>query len=283
MTPKRIAKSITPPALWNLLMYVRRRTMRSVDCLTYAPRGWSTKLPNGADNEEAWGRFIAYAVADERKNCESEIRRIRVEQPLLLEPNNGAEDGEYLATMTCIYVLALAARLGPTPKILDYGGYLGDFCRVSKDLLPGLQLEYHCKELPAVAEEGRKLGPGVIWHTDDGCLADRYDVIIFSGCLQYIQEWQHLLRRAASAVGTYLFLSQVSTVERVSGYVAVQRMRGITLLHQQLKKADVLSTVQGTGLRLVREFTMREHPPIVNAPEQPSYRGWLFERDAGTA
>ena len=130
-----------------------------------------------------------------------------------------------------------------------------------------------------MAEEGRKLSPNVNWHIDDACLSQSYDMVMFSGSLQVLENWDFLLRRATSAVRSYLFLlSQVSTVERVPSYVAVQRHRGVTMLHQQLKRARFLAIVQNTGLRLVGEFAMGEHPRIVNAPEQPSIRGWLFQR-----
>lgn len=281
MTLKQILKSVTPPVIWRLLKYARRKATRSVDCLTYAPHGWATKLPKSTGNEDAWAQYFPYALEDDRRECESAIRRFRDGQPLLIEQNNSADAAQYVVNMPCVYVLALTARLGPALRILDYGGNLATLYWIGKTLLPGVELEYHCRELASVAEEGRKISPEVIWHTDDDCFAERYDVVMFTSVLQYIQNWQDLLRRAAPAVGTYLFLSHVPTVEHVPSYVAMQRAKGMTLLHQQLNRADVLAIVQSTGLRLVREFVMREHEPIENAPEQPSHRGWLFERYAG--
>ena len=48
---------------------------------------------------------------------------------------------------------------------------LGDHYWLGKALVPGVDLDYHCKELPRVAEAGRQLTPAVTWHSDDACLA----------------------------------------------------------------------------------------------------------------
>jgi hypothetical protein len=69
------------------------------------------------------------------------------------------------------YVLALAARHKTKVSVLDYGGNLGDYYRLGRALVPDVKLDYHCKELPQVAEAGRRLTPEVTWHTDDAALA----------------------------------------------------------------------------------------------------------------
>jgi hypothetical protein len=51
------------------------------------------------------------------------------------------------------------------------------------------------------------------------------------------------------------------------------------MLHQQLNKDDLLATIDGTSLRLIREFWLEDHPHIANAPEQPSFYGCLLKRD----
>lgn len=270
MTSKRVLKSILPPFLWNVLKVLKRRMVRSVDCLTYAPQGWATKLPADAKSQEYWTRFMT----QERLACETLIARLHAGEPVLT-----FDSGEHLNYVTFGYVLALAGRQKQMLTVLDYGGNLGDYYWVGKALLPGVDLEYHCKELPAVAEEGRQITPAVIWHTDDACLAQPHDLIMFSASLQYLPDWQDILRRAARTAGSYLFLSQVPTVGQVQGYVAVQRLRGTHSLHHLLNKSEIVGTVESTGLRLVREFAMGEHPPVENAPEQPAFFGWLFQRD----
>jgi putative methyltransferase (TIGR04325 family) len=283
MTSKQILKSVLPPVIWNLLKSVQTRIMPSSDCLTYAPQGWATKLPNEPTADNVWAKYMAR----ELQKHEGLIRRAQNAEPLLIDPkdyvNRPTAFASYMIYMTYAYVLTLAAHEKRALKVLDYGGGLGDYYWFGKAMLPGIELEYHCMELPAVVEEVRKVSPAVIWHTDDACLGQQYDMVMLNSSLQYIQDWQGLLRRAAAAVRIHLFLSRAPTVERVPGYVAVQRVGDASVLCQQHNRADVLGTVQDAGLRLVREFLMGEHPWIRNAPEQPSVRGWLFQRDAGRA
>jgi putative methyltransferase (TIGR04325 family) len=268
MRSKLILQSILPPLLWNVGKDVKRRLLRSVDHFAYAPEGWSTRLPASATSEDYWNSFIAR----ERSACAALMARVQARDPMV------TPDGDVKEVLFG-YVLALAARDKQQLTVLDYGGNLGDYYWLGTALVPDVDLEYHCKELPQVAEAGRRLTPAVTWHTDDGCLAQRHDLVMFSSSLQYLPGWQDILRRAAQSARGYLFLSDVPTVRDVPSYVVTQRSGGMTNLQYQLNRSEIVDTVEGAGLRLIREFAMGAHPPVANAPEQPTCRGWLFQRD----
>ena len=270
MSSARILKSIVPPLLWDIGKDVKRRLLSSVDHYAYAPNGWATQLPAGAGSQEYWSTFIAR----ERVACQALIARVRAGEPAWTP-----DGGDDLKHVTFGYVLALAAREKPKVTVLDYGGNLGDYYWVGRALVPGVELEYHCKELPPIAAAGSQITPEVVWHTDDACLAEPHDLVMFSSSLQYLPEWQDILRRAARGTPGYLFLSDVPTVRHVPAYVATERSGGATNLHHQLNRSEVIDTVERAGLRLIREFAMGPHPPVANAPEQPTCAGWLFQRD----
>ena len=116
------------------------------------------------------------------------------------------------------------------------------------------------------------------WHTDDTCLSEPYDLVMFSGSLQHLPDWPDVLRRA-SQTARHLLLMDVSTVHGCPGYVAMRRWQGVYSLYQVLNRADILRVMEGAGMRLTREFATGAHLPIERAPEQPTYAGWLFERD----
>jgi len=176
------------------------------------------------------------------------------------------------------YTLALAARQKSAISVLDWGGGLGHYYLMAKAVLPGLAVEFHCKEVPLMVATGRRLNPEVHWHIDERCLDRTYDVIMINGSLQYMQDWADLLRRIAPAVGGYLFLTRLPVVDRTPSFVSIQRVEGTELLHQQLNQQEVLDVVRGTGLQMVREFVVGDRPFIKNAPEQCELRGWLFKR-----
>jgi putative methyltransferase (TIGR04325 family) len=270
LTPKWILRSVLPPLLWNIGKDLKRRLFRSVDHMEYAPQGWATPLPSGADSQEYWNTFISR----ERAACRRLIARVEAGEPFLM-----VDQDENLKHIVFGYVLALVARQKQQITVLDYGGNLGDYYWLGMALLPGVALEYHCKELPEVAEAGRQITPAVTWHTDDACLDQPHDLVMFSSSLQYLPEWRDVLCRGARGVGRYLFLADVPTVRDAPGFVATHRTRGMTNLHHQFNRQEIVDTVERAGLRLVREFDMGAHPPVANAPEQPRCVGWLFQRD----
>jgi hypothetical protein len=70
------------------------------------------------------------------------------------------------------YVLARAAGGSSTVSILDWGGGLGNYYLLSRTLLPEVELDYHCTELPRIVSAGRQpLARGAL--ADPGRLGGR--------------------------------------------------------------------------------------------------------------
>jgi putative methyltransferase (TIGR04325 family) len=281
MTPKRFLKLFLPPIVLQIYHAIRRAVAPGAWQLVYTPHGWDTKLPAAS----ASGYEFAGAIALERDGWAPFIRTIRSSYLRLVTDRGSNPDIWRMACdhnvfMTFGYVLALAAQGKDKLKILDYGGSLGPYYFISRALVPEVALEYHCKELPEMARAGQEFTPEVTWHTDDSCLEQRYDLVMFSASLQYIRDWQQVLQKASLASREYVYLTMVSVVERTPSFVVVQRHAGAQMLNQQLNKAELLSAIDRMGLRLIREFWVQDHPYVVNAPEQPSYYGCLLKRQA---
>ena len=267
MTLKPVVKAIVPPLLWDIGRACKQRLIRSTDRLAFAPRGWDTPM-SGGFNEAYWNRF----VERERAWCQALIARVRAGDPVL------TSDDAILGYLAFGYVLALTARERDTITVLDYGGNLGEYYWISKALLPDVNLEYHCKELPAVAAAGRDLSPDVIWHTDDRCLEGTYDLVLFSASLPYLRDWPAVLQQAERATRHHLFVADTPSVRTAPTYVITQRSGGVSTIGYVFNRSEIIDTAQRTGLRLIRDFTMGPHAPVANAPEQPLYAGLLFAR-----
>ena len=105
------------------------------------------------------------------------------------------------------YALTLAARRSDVVSVLDWGGGVGLHALLGHALLPaGVELEYHCRDLPLVCELGRAQLPGVQFHDDDACLDRTYDLVFASSSLQYSEQWTGVVDGLAAATGRYLFL-----------------------------------------------------------------------------
>lgn len=267
---KRLLRALLPPLFWNGLKAVKTRVLVSDDRFFLAREGWSTKLPTGLPDQGYWERY----TARERLAYQQIVHRYDAGELVFT-----VELEEHLKHVTFAYVLALAADQRHALSVLDYGSNLGEDYWVGRALVPGVALEYHCKELPALVRVGREINPAVTWHIDDRCLDRRYDLVMLLNSLPYLANWQDIIRAAARASGRYLYLSTPS-VREVAAYVAAHRTGGATTLYQVLNRTELVDTVERTGLRLVREFAMGPHLHIERAPQQPVYAGWLFERPA---
>lgn len=264
---KHIARSLMPPALWSAARAVKERIRPTEHRIAYAPAGWATPL--AGSNETFWDVFIAR----ERAACARLIADLNASRPLL------AEDSD-VKHMVFAYTLTMMSASHRRLAVLDYGSHLGDYYWRAAAQLPDVALEYHCKELPRVADAGQQVTPNAIWHADDTCLDRRYDLVMFSSSLQYLQDWKAVLRRAAAAVDRCMLLMEVPAVRHQRSFVVTQQMYGVTNVHWQLNRDEVLDTVAAAGLRLIREFDMGPYPDVTGAPEQPRCLGWLFEREA---
>ena len=78
------------------------------------------------------------------------------------------------------YALARAAHGRERVSVLDWGGGLGHYAILARAVLPGVEYEWHCREVPSVARAGTKVNPEVTFHEDDGCLERGYDLVLVS-------------------------------------------------------------------------------------------------------
>jgi putative methyltransferase (TIGR04325 family) len=178
------------------------------------------------------------------------------------------------------YVLALAARESTGISVLDWGGAIGHYYLLSKALLPGVDISYHCKEVPVLCDRGAELLPDVTFHSDDACLDRTYDLVLASSSLQYVEGWQETLRRLAFAAGRYLYVTRLPVARRARSFVMVERAYAYgydaEYLGWVLNRDELLACAGGSGMALVREFLISESFKIRGAPEHAQLRGFLF-------
>jgi len=189
--------------------------------------------------------------------------------------------GHHNLHLSFAYAVALAGAGRARVSVLDWGGALGHYAVLARTLFPHLTIDYSCRELPRMVQLGRRLNPGVHWFEGDQCLEQTYDLVMVSGSLQYIEDWRQFLSKAAATVpiGRYFLLTRVPVVSG-PGFVAIQRVYGREVLHQQFSEGELLGQMRDAGLHLVRELLVGDRPLILNAPEQCELKGWLFMRPA---
>jgi putative methyltransferase (TIGR04325 family) len=184
------------------------------------------------------------------------------------------------AIMAFGYALALAARDKKRLSLLDWGGGIGHYYLLARTLLPDLEIEYHCKDVPVLSEYGARLFPDQRFSSDERCLEDVYDFVLASTSVHYTEDWRSLLERLAGATRDYLYIAQLPTVPEAPSFVFVQRPYhygyNTEYLGWCLNQTEFLQAAERSGLRLQREFVYGYQPLIHGAPEQNAYRGYLF-------
>jgi putative methyltransferase (TIGR04325 family) len=244
----------------------------------YVPSGW------GVDRRPRGWQADSVAAVEAEKWTEFE-RLTRGTGPLgLAHESPSPSEQDYAAhntVMAFAYVLALAAREKSRISVLDWGGGLGHYYLLGKALIPHLEFDYHCMDLPLMCQRGRTLLPGVRFHeTPESCSGRRYDLVLSSSSLQYSEDWATVAAQMVEMTGSYLYVTRIPVVHRVPSFVVLQRPRSAGYQTEYLgwffNRTELLQAFEGLGMALVREFLIQERPFVHRAPEQAAYRGFLW-------
>jgi putative methyltransferase (TIGR04325 family) len=278
-----LGKQILPPVLASLVSAARKRAVNrgkaEWEYLPDYPRsdarssaeGWNVE----AVAEKQSSNWSAFLEAVEGTNPLG----IAHEAPLPLRQSIAAHN----IVLTYGYVLARAARLRPRLSVLDWGGGVGHYYVLARSLLPDLELDYHCKEVPLLCSTGRELLPQVTFHDSDQTAFSRtYDLVLASGALQFADDWRAVLDRMCAATGGYLYITRLPVVDRAASYGLLQRAHRYGYATEYagwvFNRSEFLAAAEAGGVTLVREFIMEEGPTARNVPERARHGGFLFRR-----
>lgn len=262
----------------------------------YVPEGWRVE-------DRRLTGWNAHSVLDaQRRKWPQFVRAVRGTEPLALAwEAPGTYDGARIAhtweydahntVLTFGYVLCLAARAKDRLSLLDWGGGLGHYYALSKQLAKDAAIDYHCKDVPVLCQAGRELVPEASFYEDEEeCFRRTYDLVLASGSLQQCEDWRNVLKRLARVSDSYLYVTRLPIVHRAASFVVVHRpyQHGgyqIEYLNWHLNRTEFIDYVSELGMELVREFLIMRSVHVHGAPEDCEYRGYLFRprRDPSSA
>jgi len=182
------------------------------------------------------------------------------------------------------YVLARAAHKRDRLTMLDWGGSLGHYNLYTKALLPEVEVEYHCYELPSLCRAGKRVQPEVSFFDNEKDLAPSgYDLVISSSSLHYVKDWRAQVPKLAALTRDYLYVARLQCIRIASTYLTLHRVyrEGYQqFLSWCINRDEFVNCVRDCGLELIREFVFTEPWCVRGAPEKPESRGFLFCRRA---
>ncbi|GAK51719.1 hypothetical protein U14_02964 [Candidatus Moduliflexus flocculans] len=275
-----IARSLTPPFLWNVMRRLRPLFWRKTIEWEYLPGGW----PTANRNPDIKGWDVESILHVYQNNWPTFVQNLKGTSPLGISPESGSAERTNLAfhnlIMTYGYVLAIVARGKTAISMLDWGGSIGHYYLLSQTLLPDLKIEYHCKDFPRFVEYGKTLFPDAHFHSDESCLNRKYDFMLSSSSLQYSHDWQAMLARLRQATSGYLFVTRLPVVQCVPSYIMVQRPYQYGYQTEYISwcinRQEFLAKAEQLGLIIAREFLIEHSQPVYGANEQPECYGFLF-------
>jgi putative methyltransferase (TIGR04325 family) len=250
----------------------------------YLPDGWNTR------DEKIEGWNVPSVAATQESKWNSFVDSLQGPGPLGVSHEAPAGSGRedtwaHNVIMSYAYVLALASRFKTTLSMLDWGGGAGHYYPLSKAILPGVELNYFCVDVPRLAEVGQRLVPDGHFFADEAsCFERTYDLVHAGSSLWYSEDWQGVVSRLASAANDYLYVTRMMFVSDADSFVAVQRPASYGYLTEYkfwiLNRSAFVQEVERHDMTLLREFVFGRGPQIHAAPEQADFRGYLFRRTA---
>ena len=283
MIVKQIIQDLCPPAVWRVLKNIYRFLafkLVSKKEWEYIPQGWlAEKLDS---NIKGWNEESILETY--KANWQTFLRNLEDTSPFGISPESDSELRNNLTfhniMMTYAYVLALASRHKNVISMLDWGGGIGHYYLIGKTLVPEIDIDYYCKDLPVLAKYGANLFPEANFYDDETCLERTYDFVLASTSLQYSQDWITTLKGLVKATSGYLFVARLPILQKTSSYVMVQRPYkygyDTEYLGWCLNRQEFLNITSSLGLTLIREFIAQDSEFVYSAPEQPKYFSFLF-------
>jgi putative methyltransferase (TIGR04325 family) len=277
---KHTIKSWMPPILVDLARRLLTAIRQERPEWEYVPEGWARAQADarirGWNVESVLGAYLA--------KWPTFVHQLESTAPLGTSPESPALEQSDLAfhnaVMIFAYALALASRAKNAVSMLDWGGGIGHYYLIGQTLVPGLEIDYHCKDTPVLIEHGKKLFPQAHFYADDSCLARRYDFVLASTSLHYSEDWPTVLAGLAGATDGFLLVTQLPVTFKSRSFVFVQRPYrygyNTEYLGWCLNQTEFLARAQSAGLELLREFLIGHQIPIARAPAPCEYRAFLF-------
>lgn len=279
ITMKEMIRLVTPPLVIHLAKWLQSRCRSRIEW-EYIPEGWvyAEKHP------EVKGWNVRDVLETYKKKWPRFVAMVQGTGPLGMTHESALTTNEDIHShnimMAFGYALAKAAHKKVRLSMLDWGGGIGHYYLLAQALLPDVEIEYHCKDVPLLCEYGAQLFPKQHFYQEERCFGRVYDFVLASTSIHYTEDWQTLLHRMACAASNYLYIASLPVVQQTPSFVFIQRPYqsgyNTEYLAWCVNRTEFLHTAEQAGLDLVREFVYGHQPFIHGAPEQNTYRGYLF-------
>ncbi len=176
----------------------------------YIPNGWISEKVN--QKIKGWNENSILEVY--KKNWPSFIHNVEKNRPFGLWPeSNSTEffDLVYHNTLLIFaYCITVSSQKKTSVRMLDWEVGLGIMASFAKSLLPNIAIDYHCKDVPVLANYGQILFPEAKFFCDESYIFNQFDFILASASLHYVEDWKRILDTFVECSNGYILLTETT-------------------------------------------------------------------------
>lgn len=278
--------AVLPPCITSLLRWFRGMLSKPLSA-EHVEEEWAFNSEGWGEEDDTiggWERADAIAGVME-KNWTPFVESIQAPNSLLRSNEAVADSGEDIGfhntVMTFGYVVSRTLCKSSEISILDWGGGVGHYFLIGKSLFPESKMAYTCVDTPVMCQLGKHRLPSVRFLPNLDNIADeRYDLVMASSSLHYVQDWREVFRGLAKMSCHYVYITRTPFVKKHPSFVVVQRpyQYGYETEYKGwcINTSEFLRIAKDLGLILEREFLVAECIDFSGIPEKAEYRGFLF-------
>jgi len=264
---RRLVKSLVPPVA---LSFYRR--------FFPAPKTWIW--------EGSYSSFEAVPAVNPDYDYDARVQEMMVQCQSML--NQAREGCLPLYWHTAIATLGGVLSANGKVRVLDFGGALGTgFIQLSASLQRDVEISYDVVDLPHMCEAGRELfedDTRIRFHTSLDAVLAPVDILYLNSVLQYIPDYESLLKKLASVRAQWILLARVASGDFPPFVARQMNLSGQIVPHWFLNRGDVVGILSSCGYRLLSDTLDNHQYDMTNYPvEQQAgrQRHMLFVRSEG--
>lgn len=279
MKISKILRLITPPIVIKFAKLAKNLIFKVKEEYEFVSNSWPD-----ANIQQKYKGWNTESVLDAyKKNWPQFIKNLENKLPFGLSPESNNPSSIDLVfhntLMVFAYSIALSSHNKSSFKMLDWGGGIGHYYLITKKLIPHVRIDYYCKDVKILADYGQSLFPESKFVSDEKYSKEKFDFILASGSLHYVEDWKRILDTFVECSNGYILLTRLPiTLDEPFVYVQRPYKYGYRTeyLSWAINRIEILDYCQKIGFQFIREFVTGERPDIKNAPSFCEYRAFLF-------
>ncbi len=157
-------------------------------------------------------------------------------------------------------------------SVLDFGGGMGiAYSQLASSLVNCRSITYHVVEREAVCEAGARLfenDKNINFLPQIPSVSPKLDIVYMSSALQYVEDYQGLLKKLTKLGSRYFFFVKLSAGDFPTYATAQQNVPGTTLPYWFINAGEIIEIMAASGYSLIYKSALEQEYDQDNFPDE---------------